>query len=272
MVFKTLLIVLVFTVLMEDSTSIRKTEEEKREDEEVARAVNRTLAEEEKRREEDEKKKRTEDQIQGKKEDKDERTGVKDEVDQQEGQSEADPSLNCTCPVIKPCRPCQSCPVANCTGQCDSRQEKKCPEVKPCLPCDDCGPCPEVKPCKPCRPCGPCPVVNHTEITPSICHCSGESMGMTVPVALAVGATTTLLLTGVAAVIGILLRYSSPLFSGLLFIFIVVLTWYLSSHYPETARELGGRVVTTLREAAIALGHRVVEAIQRHHEQVGFSC
>ncbi len=92
---------------------------------------------------------------------------------------------------------------------------------------------------------------------------------MTVPVAMAVGAVATLTITGVATVIGLLLRYAPPIFSGLLFIAIVALTWYLSSNYPETARELGGRVVATLREASIALGHRVLEAIQRHQEQVG---
>jgi uncharacterized protein YacL len=92
---------------------------------------------------------------------------------------------------------------------------------------------------------------------------------MTIPVAMAVGAVASLLVTGVAAAIGLLLRYTSPFFSGLLFIFIVVLTWYLSSHYPETARDLGGRVVATLREATIALGHRVMEAVRHHNEQVG---
>jgi hypothetical protein len=268
MVFKSLLIVIIVAILMEDSASIRKTEEEKREDEEVAKAVNKTLAEEEKRREEDEKKKRTEDKTQGKKEDKDERTGVKDEVDRQEGQSEADPSLNCTCPVVKPCRPCQSCPVANCTGQCVSCQEKKCPEVKPCLPCDDCGPCPEVKPCKPCRP---CPVVNYTETTPSICHCSEEDMGMTVPVALLVGTCAGGLLTGVAAIIGIVIRYFSPLECGFLVLAVIIIVWYFSSQYPATARELGTRAATLLREAAVALGHRVMAAVQRHTEQVSLS-
>jgi hypothetical protein len=93
---------------------------------------------------------------------------------------------------------------------------------------------------------------------------------MTVPVAIAVGAVASLVVTGVVATLGLLLRYAPPLVSGFLFLFLVVLTWYLSSHYPETARDLGGRVVATLREAAVALGHRVVEAIQRHNEQVGF--
>jgi uncharacterized membrane protein YphA (DoxX/SURF4 family) len=93
---------------------------------------------------------------------------------------------------------------------------------------------------------------------------------MSVPVALAVGAMASLLVTGAAVAIGLLLRYTSPLFSGLLFVSMVVLTWYLSSRYPETARELGGRVWTTLQEATAALGHQIMEAIQRHPEQVGF--
>jgi hypothetical protein len=262
---------LVFALLLEDGSSVRKrTEEEEKEDREIAKAVNRTLAEEEKRREEDEKKKRTEDEIQGKKEDKDEKTGVKDKVDQQEGQSEADPSLNCTCPVVKPCRPCQSCPVANCTGQCDSCPEKECPEVKPCLPCDDCGPCPEVKPCKPCRPCGPCPMVNSTSQSPPEVICS-EPASMTIPEAMAVGAVASLLVTGVATAIGLLLRYIPPVTSGFVFLATIVIVWYFSSQHPETARELGGRAATLLREAATALSHRVMEALRHHNEQVGFS-
>jgi hypothetical protein len=92
---------------------------------------------------------------------------------------------------------------------------------------------------------------------------------MTIPVALLVGASVGVLVTGVATIIGLLLRYTSPIFSGLLFVTLVVLTWYLSSHYPETARELGGRAWTALQEATVALGHRVMEAIRHHQEQVG---
>ncbi len=94
---------------------------------------------------------------------------------------------------------------------------------------------------------------------------------MTVPVALLVGASAGVLVTGVATIIGLLLQYTSPIFSGLLFVTLVVLTWYLSSHYPETARELGGRAWTALQEATVALGHRVLEAIRHHDNQVGFS-
>jgi hypothetical protein len=93
---------------------------------------------------------------------------------------------------------------------------------------------------------------------------------MSVPVALAVGASAGVLLTGVAATIGLILRYVNPIASGFLFMAIIVIIWYLCSHYPETARELGGQAVTLLREAAVALGHRVMAAIQRHQEQVSF--
>jgi hypothetical protein len=271
MVIKTLLIVLVFVVLMEDTASIRKTEEERKEDEEVAKAVNRTLAEEEKKRkeEEDEKKKSTEDDSKSKKEDKAEKKNVNGKMDQQESQNEAGPSLNCTCPVVRPCKPCQDCP-----------KEKVCPEFKEC-PAQEV--CPEVDPCQPCGPCPPihcqpCPVCNGTlvdrpgvaNVTRLDCPSEPASPVMTVPVAMFVGACASLLVIGFATAIGLLLRYVSPTVSGFLFLAVIIIIWYLSSQYPETARELGGRVVATLREATIALSHRVMEAI-RHQEQVGFS-
>ncbi len=93
---------------------------------------------------------------------------------------------------------------------------------------------------------------------------------MSTPVAMAVGAVASLLVTGVAAAIGLLLRYASPIESGFVFLASLILMWYLSSHHPEVARELGGRVVTLLREATDTLGHRIAEAI-RHRVQVGFS-
>jgi hypothetical protein len=253
MVFKTLLLILVISVLMEDSLSIRKTAEEVKEDEEVARAVNETLAEEEKRRKEDEERKRTEDETRGRKKDRDEKKDPESREPEEErkDKGEALPCFNLTCPAVKPCP--------------KEKEEEVCPEEKTCPPVE-CGPCPGVNPCKPCSP---CPVANSTVDQPPICR-SPESQvpAMTIPVAMAVGAVASLLVTGVAAAIGLLLRYTSPVFSGLLFIFIVVLTWYLSSHYPETARDLGGRVVATLREATITLGHRVMEAIRHHQEQV----
>ncbi len=109
-----------------------------------------------------------------------------------------------------------------------------------------------------------------TETAPSICQCPEGSGVMTVPVAVAVGVVATLLATGVAALIGILLRYVSPIVSGFIFVATIVIIWYLCSHYPETARELGGWAATLLREAATALGNRIVEALRHHNEQVGF--
>ncbi len=94
---------------------------------------------------------------------------------------------------------------------------------------------------------------------------------MTVPAVMAVGAAMGLVLTGVVTAIGLTLRYASPFVSRLVFLSIVVLTWYLSSHYPETARELGGRAVEVLRQATLALSHRVMAAIRQHNEQVGSS-
>jgi hypothetical protein len=94
---------------------------------------------------------------------------------------------------------------------------------------------------------------------------------MTVPMALAIGAIVSLLAVGVAATLGLILRYVPPLISGILFLSVVLVVWFLSSHYPDVAREMGSRAVAVLREAAQALSHRVAAAIQRHTEQVGFS-
>ncbi len=94
---------------------------------------------------------------------------------------------------------------------------------------------------------------------------------MPTAVAMAVGAVAGLLVTGVAAIIGIIIRYFSPIECGFLFLATIIIVWYFSSQYPETARELGGRAATLLREAATALSHRVMEALRHHHEQVGLS-
>jgi hypothetical protein len=267
MVFKTILILMVFAVLLEDSASIRKTEEERKEDEELAERVNATLAAEEaeKKKEEDEKKKRDQEKIKKEKEKRKQDKSVGKQVDQEEVQDEAGPSLNCSCPTVESCEPCEDCPVANCSGQC-----KACPDVKPCKDCPvckECGICPEVQPCKPC---GPSPVANITVQPPSISGCpeAGEA-SMTIPVAMAVGAAATLLLTGVATAVGLVIRYVPPTVSGFLFVATIVMIWYLSSHHPDTVRELGGRVVEVLREATTTLSHRIVAAI-RHHDQVSF--
>jgi hypothetical protein len=250
---------------MEDGSSIRKTEQEEKEDKELAELVNKTLAEEAEKKEEEEKKKgrldpvKKKDEIQKKdeakkKDEKEEKVGTRDETGDEDedvkgkDRDEACPPLNFTCPTVEPCDPC--------------------PEVKECPKVKECGPCPTIKPCKPC---GPCPVANITAQPPSISGCpeAGEA-SMTVPVAIAVGAAATLLLTGVATGLGLLLRYVPATVSGFLLLAIIIIIWYLCSHYPEAARDLGGRAATILREAAVALGHRVMAALQRHEEQVSF--
>jgi hypothetical protein len=259
MVFKTLLIVLVFAVLMEDSLSIKKTAEEEKEDREVAEKVNATLAEEEKKRQEEKEKKKDKTEIKkkeeenkGRRENKDEKTGEKNKADQRESQSEAD-SLNCTCPTVDPCpeeRTCEKCPV-----------------------CKECGKCPTVKPCQPCKPCGPCgpDTVVHNETTPSANQCpEDQGLVMTIPVAMAVGAAASFLVIGVATAVGLVIRYVPPTVSGFFFLSTIIIVWYLSSQYPAVAREMGERVVTVLREATVTLGNRVMAALQRHNEQVGF--
>jgi hypothetical protein len=181
------------------------------------------------------------------KDEKEEKNRTQDKTGEEDvkgkDRDEACPPLNFTCPTVEPCDPCP--------------EVKECPEIKECSPCKKCGICPPVK---------PCPVYNHT-----VCQCPEEDVGMTVPVALAVGASAGVLLTGVAAVLGLIIRYFSPIESGFLFLATIIIVWYLSSQYPETARELGGRAAALLREAATTLSHRVVEALQRHNGQVGFS-
>jgi hypothetical protein len=266
-----LCVFLVLALLLEDGSSVRKkTEKEEEEDKKIAEAVNRTLVEEEKKRKEDEdeaQQKREEDERKKEKQDQLRKEKSRDEAG---ACPEADP-----CPEVGECPPCEPCPGVRPCLPCKRCED--CPLLKECGPCPEENPCPEVKDCLPCRPCGPCPpcpVANSTRggrdlPPPVVCPEAGVA-SLSVPAALLVGASVGALVTGVATAIGLLLRYSSPVFSGLLFVIIVVLTWYMSSHYPETARELGGRVVTTLREATIALGNRVLEAIQRHQEQVGF--
>ncbi len=252
---------MVIAILLDDGTSIKKTEKEEKEDRELAEKVNATLAEEKKREDEekkreDKKKRKIEDEIKGKIEDTDEKKDFEDK-------DEACPPVNMSCPIVEPCQPCQDCKVCQ-----ECPPEKECPEIRKC------GPCPTVKPCKPCLPvdCQPCsPRLNLTETSPTTCQCpEGQDLAMTIPVAMAVGAAASLLVVGVATAVGLVIRYVSPMFSGLLFISIIVLTWYLSSHYPESAREIGGRAAVLLREAATTLSHRVLAALQRHHEQVGF--
>jgi hypothetical protein len=250
-------IFLVLALLLEDGSSVRKrTEEEEKEDREIAEKVNATLAAEEaekKKEEEDEAKRKRKVNVQSEEKDKDEKGKDRDE---------AGPTLNSTCPSVDPCpeiQECSPCP-----------EERVCPEVQLCEPCPPVEPCLPCQPCRPCKPCGPCPKLNRTSM-PDINDCPEPTeAGMSTAVAMAVGACASLLATCVAALIGIILRYVPPLVSGVLFLTTIIMVWFLSSHYPETARELGGRVMATLREASLALGHRIMAAI-RHHDQVGFS-
>jgi hypothetical protein len=249
-------VIIVFALLLEDSSSVRKkTEDERKEDEEIAEKVNATLAAEEaeKKKEEDQKKKK-ENGTKIKKQDEDKRNEA-----EQKDQDEACPICNCTCPVVSPCL------EVNCTGQCGT-----CPDVKPCAPCPGEKPCPKVEDCLPCTPCGPCPMANNTVEAPHGCQCP-EGSGLSLPMAMAVGAVTGLVITGVVTIIGLVIRYVPPTISGFLFVATIIIVWYLSSHYPDTARELGGRVVDILREATTTLSHRVMEALQRHRDQVGLS-
>jgi hypothetical protein len=220
MVLKSLLIFLVIAVLLEDSASIRKTEEEKKEEEELAKRVNATLAEEEEkeRQEEEEKRKKKQGKDLEKKQDetpkkepeKEEKgAGQAEETGgtgKEKSQGEACPTLNQTClkqescqpcPEVRLCLPCKVCPAP-----------VDCPKADSCQPCApsppiDCGPCPEVGPCRPCLPCVP----NNTIVQPPHSGCPEPVQTMTVPVAMAVGAGAALLVTGVATVVGLVIRY-----------------------------------------------------------------
>jgi hypothetical protein len=261
MAFKALLIIVVIAILMDDSSSIRKkSEEEEKEDEKIAELVNATLAEEEKKRKEEEDKKKK-----VRSPDEKKKKMVKEEEDKDPVKEKGNKD--------KACSPCQECPEPKvCPEEKLCPAPKECPEGKECPPCKR---CPDPEDCPPveCPPVLPCPVDNGTRRgqelpTPPSCP---ELPSMTVPVAMLVGAAATVLFTGVAASLGLLLRYASPLESGFIFLATIIIVWYLCSHYPETAREIGGRAATLLREAAAALSHRVMAALQRHQDQVGFS-
>jgi hypothetical protein len=270
MVLKSLLIFLVIAILLEDGSSIRKTEEERKEDEKIAELVNATLAEEEKRRkeEEDEKKKvrtpdekkKTTDKVMDQDEKKKMGVHYGPGTVKKEDEASSSNHTGSTCPVCeqcpdsKECRPCSPCEL--------------CPEVQPC---PEERTCPEEQPCQHCRPCVPCPVDNSTQINsecPSPPSCT-ESSGISVPVAMVIGASISLVTMGAAAVVGLILRYVPPLISGILFLSVVFVVWFLSSHHPEVAREAGERILTVLQETTSALGHRIMEAIRHHHDQVG---
>jgi hypothetical protein len=147
----------------------------------------------------------------------------------------------------------------------------------PCKPCKSCRPCPSIKLCEPvaCKPvaCVPvrCQAVPCTPVDcPSPPAIGGEVAvaSMTVPVALAVGAAATLLVMGIVAFVGFVIRYLPIYISGTVFIGSVLLTGYLSSRYPASARELGLRAMGLAREAATALVNRAMAAL-RGPNQVG---
>jgi hypothetical protein len=259
MAFKALLIIVVIAILMDDSASIKKTAKEEKEDRELAEKVNATLAEEEEKKKTEEEKKKTTDEKNQKTDKVKDQDEEKEDTKEQVGQGEDCPACNFTCPVVIPCQPCKRCP-----------DPVDCRPCHDCPPCEECGACPEVKPCQPCHPCPGVNITNRDLELPAPPTCL-ETSSMSVPVALAIGACAGGLLTGVAAVLGLVIRYFSPIESGFIFLATIIVVWYLCSHHPETARELGGRAATLLREAASALSHRVVEALQRHNEQVGFS-
>jgi hypothetical protein len=254
MVFRTILIILVIAILMDDSASIKKTVKEEKEDEELARAVNATLEAEEKKRREEEEKKKKEDGNQKKKTEVVPKDKKKKNV---ENKDEACPPANSTCPIVQPCPPCKNCEACEDCPKCGL-----CPEVDPCKPCDPCGPCPPIF-------CQPCPTTNSSVQTPSNPGCP-EANGMTVPMAVAVGAVSSILVMGLATAVGLIIRYLPPFISGFVLIVALIMVWYLSSRYPEVARELGERVVHLIREATVTLSHRILAAIQRHQDQVGF--
>jgi hypothetical protein len=271
-------VILVFALLLEDGSSVRKkTKEEEKEDEEIQKAVNATLAAEEEKKKEDEdeakKKKKEQDR---KKKDQEKGKGEENKNEKEDRQGEDCLSTNISCPVDTSCPPQRECP-----------EDLLCKE---CPPCKDCGSCPPIR-CKPCPKCEdpeepeecpplvcppvlPCPGVNASSgdqsLPPSVICPEAGVASLSVPAALAIGAIAGLLTAGVATAIGLILRYFSPFVSGFIFMATIIFIWYLCSHHPETARELGGRATTLLREAAAALSHRIVEAIRHHNEQVGF--
>jgi hypothetical protein len=257
-------VILVFALLLEDGSSVKKkTEDERKEDEEIAEKVNATLAEEaeKKKKEEDEAKRKKKVKTPGEEKDEDEKKKKQekdeDRNEKEDSQDEACLPANITCPAVKPCPPCKDCEAC-----------KDCPTPVGCQPCKECDSCIQCEECPPLE----CPAFNQTGQDvecPAPPTCPGNP-GMSLPAAMAVGAVTGILVTGMAAVVGLILRYVSPIVSGFLFLATIIIVWYLCSHYPEAARDLGGRAATLLREAAVALGHRVMAALQRHEEQVGF--
>ncbi len=192
------------------------------------------------------------------------------------------------------CQPVKCEPVACKPGLCKPGKPRSCSPCKPAGPCEPvpCKPSGSNRLCKPCRPVKPwegavpckpvaCEPVACTPVRCQAVPCSpvdcpappaiGGEMAMTVPVALAVGAAASVLALGVVAFVGFVIRYLPVYISGTVFVGSILLTCYLSSRYPASARELGQRVLGAVREAATSVVDRATRALTRHLPQVS-SC
>jgi hypothetical protein len=193
------------------------------------------------------------------------------------------PKIRKQCKESEVCKPCKEPEVCKPCKEPEVCKPCKEPEVgKPCKEPEVCKPCKEPEVCKPCKPCRlregvktcqpvpclpvPCSPVD-CRLPPGI-EGPGVAAPMTVPVALAVGAAASVLVLGVVAFVGFVIRYLPIYISGTIFIVSILLTGYLSSRYPASARELGLRAVGLAREAASALANRVTAAL-RGPDQVG---
>jgi hypothetical protein len=215
--------------------------------------------------------------------------GGDEEKEKKKRHPDQDSSSNSTIGSCKPsaCKPVKCEPVECKPVECEP-VECKPVECKPveCQPvkCEPvaCKPglCKPGKPrsCSPCKPAGPCePVpcrpVNSTEVESAGCppvNCGPDWVpSMSVPVALVVGATASLVAIGLATTVGLILRYLPPLVSGFIFITTIIFIWYVCSHYPGVARDLGQRALNLAREATTTLVNRAMAAL-RGHNQVSF--
>jgi hypothetical protein len=165
------------------------------------------------------------------------------------------------CRPVK-CLPVACEPVACKPVQCKPGRPAFCRPV-PCKPVE-CIPCSPL-PCDPV-PCRPV----HCSQPPGIEGHGMAASPMTVPVALAVGAAASVLVMGVVAFLGFVIRYMPIYVSGIVFVGSIALTFYLSSRYPASARELGQRVLGAVREAATSVVDRATSALTRHLPQVRF--
>jgi hypothetical protein len=189
-------------------------------------------------------------------------------------------------PVVPDCQSCKPAPCQAVPCKPVPCQAVPCKPDKP-APCHP-VPCEPVAcrpmPCKPvrCKPVACKPSVSRLPCQPVPCTpvgcevppgTAGPGMMDTpvVPVAFAVGAAASVLVLGVVAMVGFLIRYLPIYISGTVFVGSVLLTCYLSSRYPASARELGLRALGAMRDAATSLVDRVSHAITRQEFQVS-SC